>query len=284
MRRGVTIFAFVLSLVSAPAMAQSSDCRNSDPDKAIAGCSADILRATPVPTAQGMLPVYYYLRASAYEKKDMLDEAKADLDKAVALMPGFKTYFNRALFCSDHGLAKCAFADFETAIAAYEKSPEKPLEDFYAQANFRHAENLRRSDRLVEAMTSYDKAVSTRPDNMEFLYTRALANSRLQRLDAVIADLTVVIENPRRQGFFVSGLINRSLAYMRKNDFPAAIADLDRALAAEPSSPLALVRRGYVFEQAGQRDKAIADYRKALSVYAKMDEALEGLKRLGAQR
>jgi tetratricopeptide (TPR) repeat protein len=276
----VTIFLAIATATAAPALAQSRDCRSADPDKAIQGCTEDI-RDRPTPA---LLPVYYNLRAGAYEKKDMLDEAKADLDKAVSLMPGFSTYFNRAVFCSDHGLAKCAFADFETAISAYEKSPQKLLEDFYAQANFRHAENLRRSDRLVEAMTNYDKAVATRPDNMEFLYTRALANSRLQRLDAVIADLTIVIENPRRQGFYVSGLINRSLAHMRKNDFPAAIADLDRALAAEPSSPLALVRRGYVFEQAGQRDKAIADYRKALSVYAKMDEALEGLKRLGAQR
>lgn len=273
----LSTLAFALLVTASPASAQSRDCRGSDPDKAIQGCSEDI-RERPTPA---LLPVYYNLRASAYEKKDMLDEAKADLDKAVSLMPGFKTYFNRAVFCSDHGLASCAFADFETAIAAYEKSPEKPMEDFYAQANFRHAENLRRSDRLVEAMTHYDKAVSTRPDNMEFLYTRALANSRLQRLDAVIADLTTVIENPR-QGFFVSGLINRSHAYMRRMDFPAAIADLDRALAAEPSSPLALVRRGYVFEQAGQRDKAIADYRAALGVYAKMEEAHEGLKRLGA--
>jgi tetratricopeptide (TPR) repeat protein len=276
----VTILLAAAIAAGGPALAQSRDCRSSDPDKAIQACTEDI-RDRPIPA---LLPVYYNLRAGAYEKKGMLDEAKADLDKAVSLMAGFSTYFNRAVFCSDHGLAKCAFADFETAIAAYEKSPQKPLEDFYAQANFRHAENLRRSDRLVEAMTNYDKAVATRPDNMEFLYTRALANSRLLRLDAVIADLTVVIENPRRQGFYVSGLINRSLAYMRKNNFPAAIADLDRALAAEPGSPLALVRRGHVFEQAGQRDKAIADYRNALSVYAKMEEALEGLKRLGAQR
>jgi Tfp pilus assembly protein PilF len=103
-------------------------------------------------------------------------------------------------------------------------------------------------------------------------------------VDAVIADLTRVIGNRRREGFYVSALINRGLAYMRKEDYPAAIADLDRALASEPGSPLGLVRRGYIYEKAGQRDKAVADYRAALGVYAKMEEALEGLKRLGVQR
>lgn len=277
-------FAVALTAAAAPAFAQSTDCSDKDPDKAIAGCTADIQRATPVPTAQGMLPVYYSLRAAAYQKKDMFEPAKADLDMAVSLQPEFPAYFNRAVFFSDYGMAAEAIDDFAAAIALYEKKmpPEKEREEAYVQANLQRAEALRRIGRPADALVNFDKAAALRPDNMEILYNRALANSRLERLEAVIADLTMVIDKGRRQSFYVSGLINRGLAYMRRNDFRAAIADLDRALAAEPSSPLALVRRGYVFEQAGQRDKAIADYRAALSIYAKMEEAHEGLKRLGA--
>lgn len=276
----VLMFIFLLC----PAFAQTSECRSSDPDKAIAGCSADILRATPVPTAQGMLPVYYSLRAAAYQKKDMFEPAKADLDMAVSLQPEFPAYYNRAVFYSDYGMATQAIADFATAIALYEKKqpPDREREEAYIQANYQRAEALRGVNRPAEAMENYDKAAALRPDNMEVLYSRALANSRLERLDFVIADLTKVISNRRRESFYVSALINRGVAYLRKNEFPAAIADLDRALAAEPGSPLGLVRRGYIYEKAGQRDKAITDYRAALRVYAKMEEALEGLKRLGA--
>jgi tetratricopeptide (TPR) repeat protein len=160
--------------------------------------------------------------------------------------------------------------------------PEKAREDAYVQANFQRAEALRRIGRFADALVNYDKAAALRPDNMEIVYNRALAYSRLERLDAVIADLTRVVENRRRESYYVSALINRGLAYMRRNEFPKAVADLDRALSVEPGSPLALVRRGYIYEKAGQRDKAIADYRAALAAYAKMEEALEGLKRLEA--
>ena len=286
MKKQATLLLVILMAFVLPVSAQSTDCHSGDPDKAIAGCTADIQRATPVPTAQGMLPVYYSLRAAAYQKKDMFEPAKADLDMAVSLQPEFPAYFNRAVFFSDYGMTAEALADFAAAIALYEKKmpPEKEREEAYVQANLQRAEALRRIGRPAEALVNFDKAAALRPDNMEIFYNRALANSRLERLDAVIADLTRVIDNGRREGFYVSSLINRGLAHMRRNDFPAAVADLDRALAAEPGSPLGLVRRGYIYERAGQREKAVTDYRAALGVYSRMEEAIEGLKRLGAAR
>jgi tetratricopeptide (TPR) repeat protein len=267
------------------ALAQSRDCRGSDPDKAIEACSADIKRDSAIPANAGMLPALYNLRALAYEKKDRLDEARADLDTIIKLKPDFDAYFNRAVFCSEHGPVGCALADFEAAIAAYEKRvpPEKAWEGSYADANFRRAELLRLNDRIAEAMPNYDKAIATRPDNPEFRFNRALANSRLERIDAVIADLTRVIgPNPRRGPFTVSALNNRGVAYMRKGEYAQAIADLDTALALDPGSPMTLVRRGLVHEKAGQRDKAIADYRESLKIYARLQDAQEGLQRLGA--
>ena len=280
----VLIFVAVLSLLATPAFAQSRDCSGSDTDKAIAACSADIRRDSAIPANAGMLPMLYNLRAAAYEKKDMLDQARADLDTVVSLQPDLISYFNRAVFCSDHGPVRCALADFETAVTAYEKRVPKVTawEEPYAQANFRRAEILRLNDRTAEAMPNYDKAVAMRPDNPEFRFNRALANSRLERIDAVIDDLTQVIgPNPRRGPFVVSALNNRGVAHMRKGEYAEAIADLDKALALDPGSPMTLVRRGLVYEKAGQRDKAVADYRESLKIYAKLEDALEGLKRLG---
>jgi tetratricopeptide (TPR) repeat protein len=274
----------MLLLSAQPAFSQSQDCKAADPDKAITGCSADIRRDTPIPANAGMLPVYYNLRALAYEKKDMLQEAQADLDMAVTLKPDFDTYFNRAIFLDDHG-GRSPLPDLEQAIAIYEKTakPPKPWEESYAQANYRRAENLRRDSRAAEALPSYDKAIALRPADMEMAFNRALANSKLEHFDAVIADLTRVIDgNPRRGPFLVSALNNRGLAYMRKGSFKEAVADLDRALATEPGSSLSLVRRGIIHERAGERDKAIADYREALKITASLMDAQEGLRRLGA--
>jgi tetratricopeptide (TPR) repeat protein len=231
-----------------------------------------------------MLPVYYNLRAAAYEKKDQLTEARADLDMAVKLRPDFTTWFNRGVFLSDHGLDSAAIADFDLAITAYEKRApaEKAWEEFYVQANYRRAEILRHNDRVADSLPNYDKAIALRPDNVEMLFSRALAHSRLEHFDAVIADLGRVIDSPRRGPFLVSALNNRGLAYMRQGNFREALADLDRALSTEPGSSLSLVRRGLIHERAGQRDKALADYREALKITPTLKEARDGLQRLNA--
>jgi tetratricopeptide (TPR) repeat protein len=268
--------------MAAQALAQSRDCRSSEPDAAIAGCTVDINQATPVPTARGMLPVYYSLRAVAYQKKNMLKEARADLDMAVLLQPRFRAYFNRAVFLSDIGFEDEALSDYTAAIRAYEgeMTKDKVEEPYYAQANFQVAEFFRHRQRFAEALPGYDKAIAAKPDDREILFNRALTHSRLGNLDAAIADLTRVTE--KEGPLYISGLLNRGMAYLRKENLPLAMADMDKAVAKEPDSPIARVRRALVLERAGRRDDAVADYREALKLFAGMQEARDGLTRLGA--
>jgi Tfp pilus assembly protein PilF len=40
--------------------------------------------------------------------------------------------------------------------------------------------------------------------------------------------------------------------------------------------------RGFLFEEKGEKDQAIADYRRALSLEPRAAEAADGLRRLGA--
>jgi tetratricopeptide (TPR) repeat protein len=274
---GLSAFLFA---ATTQAVAQSRECRSTEPDRAIIGCSQDIQRATANPASKGMLPVYYSLRAAAYEKKDMLKEAKVDLDTAVLLQPGFRAYFNRAVFSSNHGSDAESLSDYKSAIAAYEgeMQKEKEAEPFYAQANFQVGENLRRREQFSEALPHYDKAVAAKPDDREILFNRALVQSRLGNNEAVIADLTKVVDKDGPH--YVSGLMNRSTAYLRNGNLALAIADMDKAVAKEPQSPLARVRRALVLERLGEPGKAVADYREALKLYAGMKEAQDGLARL----
>lgn len=278
----LSLFSLLFGIVAMEALAQSRECRSKDPDTAIAGCTQDINRARPAPTSAGMLPVYYSLRAEAYQKKDMLKEAKADLDTAVLLQPGFRSYFNRAAFQLDHASEADALSDYASAIAAFEGEIQKDKEEeaFYAQANFQVGEILRRQGQFAEALLSYNKAVASKPNDREILFNRALVHSRIGNLDAAIKDLTKVVD--KNGPLYFSGLINRGIAYSRTGDLPQAIADMDKAVANDPGSPVARVRRASVLEQLGQREKAVADYREALKLFSGMKEAQDALARLAS--
>jgi tetratricopeptide (TPR) repeat protein len=66
----------------------------------------------------------------------------------------------------------------------------------------------------------------------------------------------------------------------RAND---AIKDANAALDLEPGSAFLLELRGRCFEAAGQRDKAIADFKEALRVDPSIKTARLGLARLDAK-
>ena len=58
----------------------------------------------------------------------------------------------------------------------------------------------------------------------------------------------------------------RAWIHMNRGNLDLALADFDRALAIDPASAGAYADRGRAYELKGDRDQAIADYRKALSL------------------
>jgi Tfp pilus assembly protein PilF len=63
--------------------------------------------------------------------------------------------------------------------------------------------------------------------------------------------------------------INPSGGYRAKSDFDQAIADLDKALALDPKSPLALTERASIHHAKGDFDRATADYNPAITAQPK---------------
>jgi len=58
--------------------------------------------------------------------------------------------------------------------------------------------------------------------------------------------------------------LNKELAYADQDDYDQAITDWDRSIHLKPDYARAYINRGTVYQKQGQRDKAIADFRKAL--------------------
>ena len=58
----------------------------------------------------------------------------------------------------------------------------------------------------------------------------------------------------------------RAWIHMNRGNLDLALADFDRALTIDPASAGAYADRGRAYELKGDRDQAIADYRKALSL------------------
>ena len=62
-----------------------------------------------------------------------------------------------------------------------------------------------------------------------------------------------------------------------------AVADFNEAIRLQPNGTIGFQYRGVAYQQAGQRDRAIADYRKALQLSPANGLARDALKELGVE-
>ena len=89
-------------------------------------------------------------------------------------------------------------------------------------------------ERFEEAVASYDKALSVRPDNADCHAGRGLALHALRRFEGALAsyDRALAIDPDNGDGWFSRG---NALHELRR--FPEAVASFERALAMRPDSP-----------------------------------------------
>src|SRR5687768_7281578 len=120
-----TLCTLALFFLSVPAASQGlrSNCGNPDPDISIAGCTKKIQSDTAalksgreIPAATARLATDYDHRGVAYANKGFYDQAIADYNEAISLLP--KTfpiaYFNRANAYYEQGLNDQAIIDYAT--------------------------------------------------------------------------------------------------------------------------------------------------------------------------
>src|SRR3982751_3803462 len=155
--------ALVLISISMPAASQilRGKCGNPDPDISIAGCtrkiqsdSADLQSGRGLmQAAAAHLATDYDTRGVAYGHKGLYDEAIADYNQAIALLP--KTfpiaYFNRASAYSNLGLDDQAISDYTMAIS---------LTPTGADADFKLADAYDFRGNAYERKGLYDQSIA----------------------------------------------------------------------------------------------------------------------------
>ena len=141
----LALCSLVLISISMPAASQilRGNCGNPDPDISIAGCTKKIQSDTAdlqsgrgnMQAAAANLAMDYDNRGVAYANKGLYDQAIADYNQAISLLP--KTfplaYFNRGNAYYEQGLDDQAIIDYTKAISLEPKGegPDFKLADAY---------------------------------------------------------------------------------------------------------------------------------------------------------
>ncbi len=260
------VSASVLALSATGAWADRyEDCKQSaDLDRQIRGCTQIVDRGKR--ESQKNRAGAYWNRGNAYYLKREVDRAIADFDKAIALNPEYvDAYVNRGNVYRRKG-------DFDRAIA------------------------------------DHTKAIALNPNVAEAYYNRGLAYARKGEVDHAIVDYDKAIAlNPKDAAAYN----NRGNAYKNKDDLDRAVADYDKAIKLNPKLALAYYNRGLAYEQKaqgfqlpdsysgatdrlgrftegfllrrlqGDKEQAVADFRKALEINPSDQDAKDNLKALG---
>ncbi len=242
------------ALLAAPAARADDwgDCRSTNPDKQMAGCTAVLEKRDRPPED---LALAHRMRGSWYARRDMLDRALGDFDKAVELAPASAAPLtDRAAVLRRLGQLDRALADADRAIELDPKNVGGFLQRGHARAQQREWD---------KALADFEQAVTLRPDNPVAYVSRASALIQTGNLDRAIADLDRAIAmNASNADAFAF----RGDAFRKKGDLARTIADFSRAIALNPKNAGFLVARGDAHLARDAFDQAIADFDRALAL------------------
>lgn len=251
----------------------------------------------------------YVNRADAYARKGDYARALADHDESIRLSPSdARLYLARAQTHRARGDAEKAAADEKRAASPRPSGKDTPVQkaDARPQAKTEIREAYAQSqppappawdkekDKDWIACRAQTTAIDVRMkactamlesgkpkgrDLAETYSNRGGAYIQKQDYTRAIADLDEAIRIDPEVGFFYG---NRGIAFFMKGDRARAAVDFDEQVRLAPDAARSYSYRGIMFEKTGQRDKAIADYSKATRLEPGRPDATEGLKRLGA--
>lgn len=122
-------------------------------------------------------------------------------------------------------------------------------------------------------------AINLKGDNHSFYATRCRNRIILGRLSLALEDCDRAVHLNR---FDLTSRNNRAWALVQLRRPGEGLEDIEIALEADPDNWAFLDTRAHIFEALGEREKAIADFRRALAIKPDIPESLAGLARLGA--
>jgi tetratricopeptide (TPR) repeat protein len=201
--------------------------------------------------------VSYSNRATVYRdaKKDY-PRALADYDKAVALAPGLpQVYMNRGLLRQLAGDPAHARTDYSKAI---ELDPKN------ATAFCMRGTLDRTGYQGDRGLADFTAALALDPRRADAFRGRGMAYARTGHYDLALEDLSKALKlNPDDY----TAYHERGLVYLEGKTDPArALADMDRAIEADPQQPLAHADKARICEFLGRPGDALEEYRKVVKL------------------
>ena len=268
-RTAVACFILLVSAVAALGD-EAEDCDQSgDCKRRLSGCSALIESGT---ANSEKLADLYLKRGQAQlcvGGADSRARAMADYSKAIEIDPRFaKAYFYRGFEYTNQ-------AKYDEAIADFNKAVDLDLNDVAAiryrgLAFFASGQN-------GSAIADLDKAVALKPDDIVNYLRRGEVLFTIGQQERAMADFTKAIElSPTSETYGM-----RAYYYRQLGQYEHAIADYDKMIELLPKCESCYFNRGVAYEKAGDKQRAIADFRQALTLKESYQPARAALERLG---
>jgi tetratricopeptide (TPR) repeat protein len=201
----------------------------------------------------GLQPSDYYTRGCAEQVKGDLDDAIADMTKAIELKPDFVVaYVGR-------GLVKGHKGDFDGAIADFTKTIELKPDAILAYVNRSVAKRMKGD--LDGAIADYSKVIELKPDDVSAYDNRGKLKLDMGNLNDAIVDFNEAI---KLKPAFDSAYGDRAVAKTVKGDLEGAMADYNTAIKINPQNGWAYHRRGCLYYDSHDFANARVDFGRSI--------------------
>jgi tetratricopeptide (TPR) repeat protein len=197
----------------------------------------------------------YSDRAEVHARANDQAQALADFTKAIACAPDNAFFhFRRGLFYWKSTDEQKAMADFDRAI---ELEPKNAL--FYLARGDSHATQ----GHFEQAIVDYSRCLALDPANAEAHTSRGTAYGELGDRQRALTDFADAIRlDPKSAEAYYA----RGLCYASSSDDLRALDDLDRAIVLDPDHALAHCDRGIIHARHGELRLAIDDFSTSIAL------------------
>ena len=213
-------------------------------------------------TGQANLADGYNNRAIANHKLGKNDASMADYAKAIELNPASaRFYTNRGNLFND-------LKRFDEAIADYTKAIS--IDQAYVSAYAGRAIVFGTKEDFAKAIEDLTKVIELDPTDVTTFYNRGVYYSQKQDFQMAKVDYTKYIDsNPANKTMLADCYLNRAITNYMLNDDAGALADLTKAIEANPKLVNAYVARSRIYRDQNKVQLAEADEKKAAELQGK---------------
>lgn len=164
---------------------------------------------------------------------------------------------------------------FGMAWAASPTAPQS-LDDLFAKlSKSSDAQSAKAIEQLI-----WQQWLQSGSDSVDLLMSRAIEALSEDDYEAAEHILTSIVEiNPN----YAEAWDKRAMLYFVQDKYEQAIVDLEQTLRLEPRHFGALAGLGKIFEEYGQKRKALEAYRKALEIHPYLEGVSKEIERLSPE-